>query len=326
MKKRCAFALAFAAAALPARGAFAQPAPTPPPEVDEDAAPVEPPIGPRQPFKPLSPKDGVEWDEDWPRFRTWQYVSLGVQAAVALGSQAIPPGTGRMRIDNGFDDSVRDAIRARTYDGYVRARDISDVGLTLLINQRIVDSAFVTWWGYDKGSVAWQMAMIDLQVVTFTAAVNGVVAGVAARERPYKGSLCTAPEDEQTSDCTGNNRYRSFFSGHASTAWALAGLTCMHHANLPTYGHPIADGAACVGAVGVAGTVATMRVVSDQHWASDIIVGSAFGLASGLTIPWVFHYSGGAKATTGEAAPGKPPAVTWSVAPMPAGAIVMGAF
>ena len=99
-----------------------------------------------------------------------------------------------MKIDNGFDESVRDAIRSRTYDSYIRARDISDVGLTLLINQRFVDSAFVTWWGYDKGSVAWQMAMIDLQTVTFTAAVNGLVAGIAARERPYKDSLCVDPD------------------------------------------------------------------------------------------------------------------------------------
>jgi len=285
------------------------------------------PIGPRQPVTEKDAGSAIVWDEDWPRFQTWQYVAIGAQAVAALGAQAIPPGGGRLTLNNGFDESVRDALRATTYDGYIRARDISDVGLTLLINQRIVDSAVVTWWGYDEGSVAWQMTMIDLQVVTFTAAVNGIVAGVAARERPFKDSLCKAPLEEQTSDCTGNNRYRSFFSGHTSTAFALAGLTCMHHANVPTYGHPVADGAACVGALGVAGTVATMRVVSDQHWATDIIAGSVFGLGSGLAIPWIFHYSGGAKAkASDEARPAKPPELSWTVAPTPGGAVVSGAF
>lgn len=326
--KERAFAFAAALAAI-ASGvptvAFAQDDDRDAPSASEDDASATPPIGPRQPSK--DPGKHVVWDEDWPRFRTWQYVAIGAQAAVALGSQAIPAGKGRLDVDNGFDDSVRDALRARTYDGYVRARDISDVGLTLLINQRFVDSAFVTWWGYDKGSVAWQMAMIDLQTVTFTAAVNGIVAGATARERPYKDSLCTAPREEQTSDCTGNNRYRSFFSGHSSTAFALAGLTCMHHANIPTYGHPMADGAACVGALGVAGTVATARVMADQHWATDVITGSLFGLTSGLTIPYLFHYSGGAKGTSeADAVPAEPAAVTWSVAPTPGGAVLTGSF
>ncbi len=316
------------------------PAPPPPPPVVPVAEDLPPP-SPRHPFagglrSPRSvddpdPADAVEWDDDWPRFRTWQYVVTGIQAALAVGSTAIPSGNGRFALQNGFDDEAREALRAETYDGYLLARDVSDVGLVLLINHRVADSLFVTWWGYDKGSVAWQMAMIDAQTLTFTAAVNGIVAGVASRQRPYADRRCIDEDAEPTSECTGSRRYRSFFSGHSSTAWTLAGLTCMHHANIPLYGHPVADGAACVGAVGAAGTVAMMRVIADQHWVSDIMVGSAFGLASGLTIPWVLHYSGGAPGSSPAAAPVKgsrqrPPPVAWMVAPTPGGASISGFF
>lgn len=319
------------------------PAPTPPPP-DGPIVPVdesEPPPSPRQPFKDdlttpgevgrPDPADAIRWEDDWPRFRTWQYVLTGVQGVAAFASTAIPAGGGRVPLRNGFDDDARQALRAETYDGYLLARDVSDVGLVLLINHRVADSLFVTWWGYDKGSVAWQMAMIDIQTVSFTAAVNGIVAGVMARQRPYADRNCESDTEPPIAECTGSRRYRSFFSGHSSTAWTLAGLTCMHHANIPLYGHPIADGAACVGAVGAAGTVAMMRVVADQHWVSDVMVGSAFGLASGLAIPWMFHYSGGATPASSGPDPVKGgretrPSVAFTVAPTPGGASIQGVF
>lgn len=332
-----AFVLALSSVALGAAPAaaqvpgMAQPVPTP--------APGEPIAGasaaPSSPSAPLAAAEAgprkrlgedVVWRDEWPRFRTWQYAATGVQAAAAMASLAIPSGGGRLSLSNEFDRSAREALRAESYDSYIFARDLSDVGIVVLINHRIADSAFVTWWGYDKGSVAWQMAMIDLQTVSFTAAVNGIVAGAVARERPYGGGQCLTQEGELTSDCTGSKRYRSFFSGHSSTAFTLAGLTCMHHAHIPLYGHPLADGAACVSALGVAGTVAMMRVVSDQHWVSDVVVGSSFGLVSGLAIPWIFHYSGGASLALKPDEVAKPPSFSWSVAPSPGGVTLTGAF
>lgn len=309
---------------------MAQPVPTPAPGEPATSASAAQPSAPPLEASEAGPRkrlgEDVVWREDWPRFRTWQYVATGVQMAAAMGSLAIPSGGGRFSLSNEFDRSARDALRADSYDSYIFARDLSDVGIVLLINHRIADSAFVTWWGYDKGSVAWEMAMIDLQTVSFTAAVNGIVAGAIARERPYGGGQCLTPEGELTSDCTGSKRYRSFFSGHSSTAFTLAGLTCMHHAHIPLYGHPVADGAACVSALGVAGTVAMMRVVSDQHWVSDVVVGSSFGLVSGLAIPWIFHYSGGASLEAKADEASRPPSFSWSLAPTPGGVSLTGSF
>ncbi len=336
---RASLVACFALAAEPAVAqvpGMAQPVPTPAPSEPGPSAQPSEARGPTSAAEggedavKLRPSLGqdVVWRDDWPRFQTWQYVLTGVQMAAAMGSLAIPSGGGRVDLGNDFDRGARDALRAEDYDSYIFARDLSDVGIVVLINHRIADSAFVTWWGYDKGSVAWQMAMIDLQTVSFTAAVNGIVAGVAARERPYANGLCLTREGELTSDCLGSKRYRSFFSGHSSTAFTLAGLTCMHHAHIPLYGHPVADGAACVSALGMAGTVAMMRVVADQHWVSDVLVGSSFGLVSGLAIPWIFHYSGGGSMSSASSESGerRPPAVTWNFAPTPGGIAVSGAF
>ena len=33
-----------------------------------------------------------------------------------------------------------------------------------------------------------------------------------------------------------------------------------------------------------------MRVIGDQHWASDVMVGAGMGTIIGLGMPWLLHY------------------------------------
>jgi membrane-associated phospholipid phosphatase len=93
-------------------------------------------------------------------------------------------------------------------------------------------------------------------------------------------------------------------------------LTCAHHDNLRLYGTRAADLAACVSHVALAATIGTLRIVSDMHYASDVITGAVIGSIVGLTIPYVFHY--------------KPPIeksnVSLTVVPMPTGIAVTGIF
>ncbi len=149
-------------------------------------------------------------------------MATGLLAATAFGTLAIPPSEGRWTTVNGFDGSARDALRIRSDRQREMARDASDLLLTLMTNHLAVDALLVTWWGHGRGSVAWEIAMIDVEALALNAALNGVIAGLTSRERPYRAG-CAGPEEQQDLDCRGSKRYRSFFSGHSSTAFTAGG-------------------------------------------------------------------------------------------------------
>lgn len=302
----------------PVPAAEAEPAQEPPPLVAN--------LGPRSapPGDEVSWRDRVDlqWDPDWPEFRESEFIVTGLSMAAALGSLAIPDGDGRWTTRNGFDEDARDTFRLKAPSAQQRARDTSDILLIALTNQLAIDSIVVAWWGYDRPSITWQLALMDIEVLAFNAAVSGIVAGLVGRERPYAQDQCARrPFDEQTSECLGSRRYRSFFSGHTSTAFAAAGLTCMHHAHLPLYGGGAAEAVVCGSALAAAATVGTMRVMSDQHWVSDIMIGATVGSTIGFGLPWALHYRGGATASANE-----PSDFSINVVPSPTGGTIMGTF
>lgn len=246
-----------------------------------------PPPSPRRKEHGASLAARLEWR--WPEFGLPQLgLTLG-QGALAIGSQIIP-GMDNFQGINSFDEAGRHALRITDFDDALVARDMSDVGLIVLLNQRLIDTLFVTWWFHDKGSTALQMGLIDGQTITFSAGLNSLVAALAGRRRPYNRTLCHDPEFAETNDCTGSNRYRSFFSGHSTAAFTLAALTCVHHIELPLYGGGPQEAIPCVGTMLTASAVALLRVASDQHYLSDVLVGAAFGTASGFAVPYLFHY------------------------------------
>jgi membrane-associated phospholipid phosphatase len=292
-----------------------QPVPAPPP-----ADPPPPPPPRRVDTQKRAPSLAKRLSWRWPEFRYYQIGLLAGQVLTAIASVAIP-GEERMSARNGFDDAARDALRVKIPEGGRYARDASDVGLVLLINQRFVDNLIVTWWFHDKGSTAWQMTLIDAQTISFSASINSIVAGAAGRERPYSRGYCNdSPEDEST-DCRGNNRFRSFFSGHATAAFTMAALTCVHHAELPLYGGGPAEAVPCVTSLAVASGVSLLRVAADQHYLTDVLTGAAFGVASGVAIPYAFHY---AFEQTGDKAGTNAPA--FSIIPTGTGLSITGAF
>jgi hypothetical protein len=302
-----ALSLALLASSAPATSRADEPRSAPPPAAH---APTRDEVRPR-----------LEWNPDWPRFRAGEYVATGIFAVATIGSLLIPPAPDRWRGRNGFDEGARDALRAGSLDGRDIARDASDVLLTTSAAYPVlVDAVVIAWSRHGSADVAWQMAMIDFEAFMLTTALNGMVAATTSRERPY-GRECPESEEDQNKDCREYKRYRSFFSGHASTAFTTAGLICMHHAHLDLYGGGAADVVPCVSGFGVAGAVAALRVVLDQHYLSDVLVGAAMGTTVGLGVPWLLHYRGGAlrreHTTTG---------ATWLVAPLPGGASIAGTF
>jgi membrane-associated phospholipid phosphatase len=230
----------------------------------------------------------LEWT--YPTFRTSEYVATGVFLGMAVGGIAIPTPDARWAGTNPIDRAARDAFRLESRNGRRLADDISDVTLTVSLNYVLFDSLVVAWLGYDKGSVAYQMTAIDVETLAFTAGVTSIFKGVVARERPYAANCRSERAEAGTDDCDTQTLNRSFFSNHTSQAFAVAGLTCSHHMNLPLYGGGAGDAAACLGAFGVAGVSGFLRISSDNHNLTDVVVGGAFGTLAGFGLPWLLHY------------------------------------
>lgn len=300
------------------------PAPKPKPKGEVDvisgAGHPERPPERRASLRPSAP-DQVRWNPAWRPFELFDYVSTGLLLTGTFASLALPTVADRWTTVNDFDASVREGLRLDGFEARERARDASDILLVFSVNQLLVDTLIVTWWGHDAGTVAYEMGLMNVQALAFNSAINGLVAGLASRERPYGVDDCVGANETELLDCRTNKRYRSFFSGHSSTTFAIAGLTCMHHAHLPLYGGGAVDALACIASFGVAAGTATLRVVSDQHYASDVLVGAAFGTLSGTLIPWLLHYRTGQMPE-----PPKPGEVSLQLMPTPTGAHLTGAF
>lgn len=302
----------------PSSPAGAETAPLPPSKSDIEPLPPPPPPPPIDTSLPP-----LVWKDEWPRFRTWEYVVTGIAAAASFGSLAVPPPSSKWRDINAFDQKSRTALRFPDQDDRDVAKDTSDLLMTMLINQLFFDTLVVTWWWRGQGSIAWQMSMINLEAIALNGAFHGLTAVFAGRERPYYG-VCTGPEDDQLRDCRGSKRYRSFFSGHTSTSFVAAGLMCSHHIAMPLYGGGTAEAwLMCVGGFASAATVGLMRVMSDQHYMSDVVSGAAVGTLFGLGVPWIFHYRGG---TSPARSAGEPPAVAVQFVPTLGGGYVTGQF
>ena len=257
---------------------------------DDRGRPADPGLDRGRSGEPGSDAVPLVWNPRWHRFRGVEYAATGFLLAGAFGSLLIPPAPTPWSGRNGFDESVRDAIRIDAGVGREAARDASDILIsTHLAYPIFVDALVVAWSRRGSADVGWQMAAMDFEVYAATAFANGLTSALSSRERPY-GRDCPADEARQNEDCRQNKRYRSFFSGHASTAFASAAVSCLHHQRLELYGGGAPDVVACATGFVTAGATAFLRVAADQHYASDVLIGAAVGTSIGLGLPYVLHY------------------------------------
>jgi membrane-associated phospholipid phosphatase len=239
------------------------------------------------------PRRPLTWNPEWPRFRIWEYAgtaALGIGALVyqtKATSHDQPSWTGGIL----FDGAVRGWLRADSPSTRASARLLSDrlwMGGTAV--PFVIDLP-VALLVHRQPGVAWQMAMMDLEAYAVSGFLNRVLEYEVARARPSAADCAADPGYDELCGSSANNA--SFPSGHTLGIATAAGLTCVHHQYLPLYGHPLADGAACV--VMSTATVATgiARMVGDRHHASDVLFGAALGFGAGYGIPWLLHYRNG---------------------------------
>jgi membrane-associated phospholipid phosphatase len=249
------------------------------------------------PFCAITPqfpvgRSGLHWHDHWRSVSTPEYVTVAVLATSILTLQGFVPTATEAAWDGPilFDSGVRDALRIDSAKGRKTAGTLSDVLFVLeVIHPTVIDPLLVAWWQRQSPFVAWQMFVIDAQAYGLTLLLNNLTKRATARARPWVAT------DDCATDWTGPNcgsggRYQSFYSGHAAVTATGAGLICAHHTQLSLYQNNWLDTGTCV--LAVAGTAATgaMRIASDNHWASDVIIGHLMGYLSGYLLPTLLYY------------------------------------
>jgi membrane-associated phospholipid phosphatase len=109
-----------------------------------------------------------------------------------------------------------------------------------------------------------------------------------------------AKDPSYAANCSsGANLNASFLSGHTTIAFAGAGLMCAHHMHLPLYGSVVADALACATGLAAATTAGALRVMSDNHYTTDVLLGAGVGLFGGYVWPMMWHYGHGSRESRG---------------------------
>lgn len=269
-------------------------------------------------------KERDEFVWRYPTFRTSEYAATGVFGGMAIAGILIPTASPRWTFPSGFDVAARDALRLEGAESRKTADDISDITLTLGLNYAAFDATVVAWALRGKGSVAYQMGLINLEAIAVTAGITGLTKSLVARQRPYAESCREDPVRRRSNDCEPDAVNVSFISGHASVAFAAASVTCMHHAYLELYASAAADAAACLAAYGAAGSTGLLRILSDNHYATDVASGAAVGTIVGLGLPWLLHYR--TEVPEEAASPGRRGGVSLTLVPGPTSATIAGVF
>ena len=235
----------------------------------------------------------------WQTFSTADYVVTVTGGAIMLTAAIVRP-RAQHSLSGGiwFDDSVRNALRAHSLTNRYAFRDASDVGLSLAVTWPFMaDALTAAWWYRGSRETAEEMALIDMEALTVTGAIQGATNVLVSRERPY-GPNCGSQElPNDAIDCNSAGHYRSFFSGHSSFAFTSAALICVHHFENELLGPPW-DALSCAGGYAVAASTATFRVVSDVHYASDVLTGALMGTIVGFGVPLLHYGHRGTSATT----------------------------
>ena len=242
---------------------------------------------------PARAYDRVEWSPDWPRFRWTEGVAtVGLLTASyiedsALTGPSTPHWTGPILLDG----PIRGLLRGRSDHLQRVATKYADVNLTLFTFFPYFDVALALGV-HGSVDVAAQMLLINAQSQSFTSSLTLLTKWAVGRQRPYVRD-CSVAGVAGVHGCGTRYDNIGFFSGHTSAAFTGAALTCVHHAHLPLYGGGLPDSWACLWAMTGATTTALLRIVSDDHYASDVVMAAGVGLFSGYVLPSLLHYGFG---------------------------------
>jgi membrane-associated phospholipid phosphatase len=203
-------------------------------------------------------------------------------ASLAL-QPVLAPSTCRWCRSDTLDVGVRDALRWRDPRG---AEDLSDVAAFAVVPSATLGlDALAASHDHAPRGVGLD-AFLVLEATVLAADVNEVTKLLVARERPY---VRTVQAGE-----AGRRRHTddddvSFFSGHATEAFALAAATGTVATMRGYRWAPLP----WVFGGGLAAGTGYLRVAADRHWLTDVLVGTIVGVAIGVAVPLLFHAPAG---------------------------------
>lgn len=236
------------------------------------------------------PRRDLHWHDHWNRVGLAEAVTIAAATGAFITTLFVTPEdeaewSGPILVDSG----VRSSLRLRERSEREAAATVSDALIVgSIVHPVIVDNLLVTWLGRQSPEVAWQMFVINAQAYALTLSINSVTKRIAARGRPYADECVDDPN--YSAKCENNDRFKSFYSGHAAVTATGAGLLCAHHTQLELYGDPALDTATCVLGVTMTAATGALRIASDNHWTSDVLLGHLMGYASGYLMPTLLYY------------------------------------
>ncbi len=228
--------------------------------------------------QPLLSQDSASVHSPYTTGWTTDGFIFGAGVAVAFIASAIDdsiPPLSTAEID-ALDKNSINGVDRFTAGNYSRTQSkISDV----LVGASILSPVLLLFDNSIRKDAGTITAMY-LETLLFTTFTPSMGKGSAKRIRPYVYSASAPLSLKQ-----GNDSRRSFFSGHSTTAFA----TSVFFATVYTDYHPNSEYKTYVwgGALGLASTVAMLRVTSGAHFISDVAVGAAVGSMIGYVIPYL---------------------------------------
>ncbi|MFA6166061.1 MAG: phosphatase PAP2 family protein [Gemmatimonadaceae bacterium] len=136
---------------------------------------------------------------------------------------------------------------------------------------------FAAGWATGRPDVA-RLGLRSWEAIAVSGMVTGGIKGVAGRARPYASH--GGPGDFRLMSGVHDGARQSFPSGHTTAAFAFAAAMERElrrsHPNAARWAGPSLYAAAAL--TGLA------RMHSDNHWASDVIMGAGIGTVSGLMV------------------------------------------
>jgi membrane-associated phospholipid phosphatase len=176
----------------------------------------------------------------------------------------------------GIDESIRDSL---VWNDRAQADTLSN--LTGYVAAPIVGVGITAIWAASNtasGESTFGRILDDTlpvaEAVAYSQLLVQAVKFSVGRQRPR---VRFAQEPGQP----GNDDNVSFFSGHSALTFALATSAGMVARRRGSRLEPMVWALG----YGLAGTTAFLRVAADEHYATDVALGSAFGIAAGYLLP-----------------------------------------
>lgn len=202
-------------------------------------------------------------------------------AALNLGANP----SRRWSRENDFDTGIQDGLRIDSAQSRQDADSVSDFALAL--NVALIPAAAIgTRFARTHDCVeAWDMFGDAFEAVSLALFVSEAIKVASGRERPFGDRCASSPPRD--ANCRDDDRNLSFISGHATLAAAGAGVSCRFALERRAFGTSSAARIAPC-ALGIAGALAsgTLRVASDRHWGTDVLVGFGVGALVGSFDTW----------------------------------------